>query len=237
MKYMDQIEVDRCPTGISGFDKITHGGFVRNSANVIVGGPGSGKTTFLLQFLHNGITKYDENGLYCSFEPDILETINDASSYGWNLYKLSETGRIKFTKFSPETTIDELRMELTRIISQNNIRRVCIDPISILTISMNEQGKIREKIFELVSLMKRLKVTTILADESMEAENTNYRDIEWTKTDIVKFLSDSVTTFYSSGLAGTADRALRIEKMRRTNHLRRIVGMEITEKGMEVIAE
>ncbi len=235
---MNQLEVDRCPTGISGFDRISQGGFVRNSSNVIIGGPGSGKTTFLLQFLYNGISKYDENGLYCSFEPDVLETINDASSFGWDFYKLSENGRIKFAKFSPETTIDELKMELTKIISQNNIRRVCIDPISILAISINEQGKIRQKIFELVSLMKRLKVTTILADESMEAEfGSSYREGEWTKTDIVKFLADSVTTFYSSGLAGTADRAIRIEKMRRTHHLRRVVGMEIGNKGIEIISD
>lgn len=235
---MIQVEVDRCPTGISGFDRISQGGFVRNSSNVIVGGPGSGKSTFLLQFLYNGVTKYDENGLYCSFEPDVLESVNDASSFGWDFYKLAESGRIKFTKFSPETTIDELKMELTKIISKNNIRRVCIDPISVLAISINEQGKIREKIFELVSLMKRLKVTTILADESMEAEmDAGYRDTGWTKTDIVKFLSDSVTTFYTSGIAGTADRAIRIEKMRRTHHLRRVVGMEITSKGIEVIAD
>jgi circadian clock protein KaiC len=235
---MNQVEVERCPSGINGFDRISQGGFVRNSANVILGGPGSGKTTFLLQFLYNGITKYDENGLYCSFEPDIVETINDAYSYGWDLYKLSESGRLKFAKFSPETTIDELKMELTKIVSQNNIRRICIDPISVLAISINEQGKIREKIFELVSLMKRLKVTTVLADESIDPElNGVYRGEEWTKTDIVKFLADSVTLFYSSGLAGTADRAIRIEKMRRTHHLRRVVGMEVTEKGIQVISD
>jgi len=38
--------IDRCPTGIVGFDKICQGGFVRNSDNLIVGGPGSGKSTF-----------------------------------------------------------------------------------------------------------------------------------------------------------------------------------------------
>ena len=92
--------IDRCPTGIEGFDKICQGGFVRNSDNVIVGGPGSGKTTFLLQFLWNGVTKFNENGLYCSFEPDILETVKDGSSYGWDFSKLAEQGKIKFLKFS-----------------------------------------------------------------------------------------------------------------------------------------
>ncbi len=235
---MGQVVIERCATGIRGFDDISQGGFVRNSSNVIIGGPGSGKTTFLLQFLHNGVTKYQENGLYCSFEPDIIETINDASSYGWDFFKLSESGKIRFVKFSPETTIDELKSELTKIISQNNIRRLCIDPVSILAISINEQGKIRQKIFELVSLMKRLKVTTILADESMEAEMTGgFREGNWTKTDIIRFLSDSVTIFYTSGLAATSDRALRIEKMRRTAHRRNLIGMKVTDVGVNVISD
>ena len=55
--------IDRCPTGIVGFDKICQGGFVRNSDNLIVGGPGSGKSTFLLQFLWNGVSQFNENGL------------------------------------------------------------------------------------------------------------------------------------------------------------------------------
>ena len=97
--------IDRCPSGIIGYDTISQGGFVRNSSNVIVGGPGSGKSTFLLEFLYNGATKYHENGLYCSFEPDILDTLNDAFVHGWDFFRLAEEGRIKFIKFSPETSI------------------------------------------------------------------------------------------------------------------------------------
>jgi len=51
---------DRCPTGIVGFDKLCRGGFVRQSTNLLVGGPGSGKTTFLLQFLWNGSQLYGD---------------------------------------------------------------------------------------------------------------------------------------------------------------------------------
>ena len=55
--------VDRCPTGIVGFDKICQGGFVRDSDNLIVGGPGSGTSTVLLQFLWTGVTMFNETGL------------------------------------------------------------------------------------------------------------------------------------------------------------------------------
>ena len=226
--------VDRCPTGIVGFDKLCQGGFVRNSDNLVVGGPGSGKSTFLLQFLWNGVTQFNENGLYCSFEPDIVDTLNDAMSYGWDFSKLSSEGRIKFMRFAPQTGIDELKGELTKVIAKDNIRRICFDPISVLALNLNESGKIRQTIFDLSSLMKRLKVTTIFADESLEENFLGINNGDWTKTDILRFLSDSVVVFYESGVAGVGDRAMRIAKMRRTSHERRAVEMKIGERGVEV---
>jgi len=225
---------DRCPTGIVGFDKICQGGFVRNSDNLIVGGPGSGKSTFLLQFLWNGVTRFNENGLYCSFEPDIVDTLSDAKSYGWDFSKLSAEGKIKFMRFAPQTTIEELKAELTKMIAQNNIKRICFDPISVLALSLSDQGKIRQTIFDLSSLMKRMKVTTVFVDESLEGDMGTANSGDWTKTDILRFLSDSVTVFYESGVAGIGDRAVRIAKMRRTAHERKAVGMKIGDRGIEV---
>lgn len=230
--------VERSQTGVIGFDAMSQGGFVKNSCNVIVGGPGSGKSTFLLEFLYNGATKFNENGLFCSFEPDILDTLNDAFAHGWDFFKLAEEGKIKFIKFSPETSIDELKNELTRLISQNGVKRICFDPVSVLALNVGEKGKMRERIFDLVTLMKRLRVTSILADETMESDSMGgFIDGEWTKTDIIRFLSDSVSIFYSSGLTESADRAIKIEKMRRTNHERAIIGMKITNNGIEVLSK
>ena len=228
--------MDRCPTGIVGFDRLCQGGFIRNSDNLIVGGPGSGKSTFLLQFLWNGATKFSENGLYCSFEPDIVDTLNDAMAYGWDFSKLSSEGKIKFMRFSPQTSIEELKSELTKIISKNSIKRVVFDPISVLALNFSDEGKIRQTIFELSSLMKRFKVTTVMADETIESEGIeNIYGHELMKTDILRFLSDSVTLFYESGIAGVGDRGVRISKMRRTSHFRKAVGMRITQKGIEII--
>lgn len=229
--------IERCQTGIPGFDKITQGGFVKNSDNVLIGGPGSGKTTFLLQFLWNGATMFNENGLYCSFEPDIIETLKDAQALGWDLARLNEEDKVKFLKFSPKTSIEELKTGLTKIIARYNIKRVCFDPVSVVALNLNDDGKIRETIFELVSLMKRLNVTCILADESMENESNSSNQSTWSKSDIIKFLTDSVVTLYETGLSGVSDRALRILKMRRTAHSRKPIAMRITNKGVEVIPE
>ena len=44
----------KAPTGITGFDEITRGGMPRGRTTLLVGGPGSGKTIFALQFLMHG---------------------------------------------------------------------------------------------------------------------------------------------------------------------------------------
>lgn len=230
--------IDRCPTGIVGYDKLCQGGFVRNSDNLVIGGPGSGKSIFLLQFLWNGLTKYNENGLYISFEPDILETLEDAKSFGWDFTVPSAEGRIKFMRFAPQTSIKELTHELKKVITRNNIRRICFDPVSILALNQTDQGKVRETIFELSSLMKRMKVTTLYADESLEGESMqSVIEGEWTKTDILRFLSDSVTILYETGIAGKGERAIRIMKMRRTKHKRTPVGMNILNSGIEILGD
>jgi len=226
---------ERCPTGIEGFDEICQGGLVRNSNNVIVGGAGAGKTTFLLQFLWNGVTKFNENGLYCSFEPDIVETLKDAMSYKWDFTKLNEQERVKFIKFSPKTKLSDLKGELTKMISKYQIRRVCFDPVSVLTLNSEHQGKIREVIYELAALMKRMRVTSVLADESIEDTLLYHEKTSWTDTDILKFLTDGVIIFHQSAFSDQADRSLQITKMRRTNHLRLPLGMRIGEDGIEVM--
>lgn len=226
---------DRCPSGIPGFDEICQGGFVRDSVNALLGGPGAGKTIFLLQFLNMGVTKYNENGLYVSFEPEMDELYKDGAVFGWDLQKLDDKGQCKFIKVSPVVNITTLKDELTKIIAKYDIKRVCFDPVSILGANEGSDAKLRILIFDLASLLKRLGVTVLLADEiaTLDADQNTVTAGD-VKTQYIKFLCDGLVEMYSSGLGGATDRALRISKMRRTNHSRGPVPMQITDKGMVI---
>lgn len=227
--------IDRCPVGIPGFDSLCDGGIVRNSVCSLIGGPGSGKSTFLLQFLWNGVTLYGENGLYLSFEPDVLDTFQDSFAFGWDFSKYDQNGKCKFVKISPKSVINgSIKSELQKYVAKGDVRRIAMDPVSIITMALNKEEEVRGIIFELVSLLKRMKVTVMLADETVDGSATGCGDA---KTQFIKFLSDGLIELYSSGLGGETDRALRITKMRRTAHVRGPVPFQITNNGIIVYSK
>ena len=46
--------LDKCPTGIRGFDELSNGGLPRGRPTLLCGGPGCGKTLFAMEFLARG---------------------------------------------------------------------------------------------------------------------------------------------------------------------------------------
>ena len=92
---------ERVNSGIIGMDKLIEGGFEKNSVNLIVGGSGSGKTIFAMQFLMDGIEK-GENVLYITFEEKKREFFKDMFNFGWDLEKYEKEKKFFFLEYNPE---------------------------------------------------------------------------------------------------------------------------------------
>ena len=60
--------LEKCLTGITGFDEISNGGLPRGRSTLLAGQAGAGKTLFALQFVLHGIEQYQEPGVFVSFE-------------------------------------------------------------------------------------------------------------------------------------------------------------------------
>ena len=222
---------ERCPTGIKSFDKLCQGGFVRDSINLVTGNAGAGKTTFILQFLYNG-AEIGENGLYLSFEPEVQDLYRDAKKHGWDFENLDKKGKCKVLKMSTKSSVKEIGDKLAALIAKYDIRRVCFDPINVFAVSLQDKSDIRQQIFDLVTMLKKISVTVLIAgeaDEERENGQTVNDNIVFTK-----YLVDGVVELYSSGLGGAGDRAIRISKMRGTNHFRGPVEMSIKDNGINI---
>ena len=75
-------------TGIPGLDELISGGFPEGRVNLLVGGPGTGKTILASQFLYNGLTKFNENGIYVSLDESRTHFFEEMQTFGWNFKQL-----------------------------------------------------------------------------------------------------------------------------------------------------
>src|SRR5437016_12226606 len=75
----------KCPTGIQGLDEITGGGLPRGRPTLVCGGAGCGKTLLAAEFLVRGAVRFDEPGVFMSFEETEAELKGNVSLLGFNL--------------------------------------------------------------------------------------------------------------------------------------------------------
>lgn len=69
-------------TGITGLDRLTHGGLPRGQATLVLGDTGTGKTVLGLQILANAVEQ-GEGGLFVTFEESPAQLKRNADSFAW----------------------------------------------------------------------------------------------------------------------------------------------------------
>ena len=222
--------IERIPTGIPGFDDLIEGGFEKNSVDVIVGGAGAGKTIFALQFLYNGITKFNENGLYISLEEKKDKIYNHMKRFGWEFAQLEKEGKFVFVHY-PAEQIEKFIEDapyLKDVITEHNIKRVVIDSATSLLLLQENAYHRRQMFLKLMGIINGWGCTVLLTSEGKQIENEIIARFG------IEFLVDGVVTIHVIQKGDIKDKAIEIAKMRGTNNSTRIIPMKITKEGIRL---
>lgn len=94
-------KTEHVPSGVPGLDNLLGGGYPRGRVILISGGPGSGKTLMSMQFLIDGIERFDERGMFVSLEESKYHLTNEMANYGWDLEKYQKKNQIAIVDASP----------------------------------------------------------------------------------------------------------------------------------------
>lgn len=227
------LQLKRVPTGIEGFDELIQGGFVEGSTVMISGGAGTGKTIFGLQYLFTGATRYNDPGVYISFNETKDAVFRHARVFGWDLERLEKNNKFAFIKYEPhevEKILEEGGGSIKDTIDDINAKRLVVDSLTSYTLLFDNPYKESEAILELFTLLKKWNLTSLVISEVGE--------MEWHRTqDRSIFLSDGVIFTYYIRQDLVRNRALEVVKMRDTFHLEKICPFTITNKGIVVFPE
>ncbi|MFQ5531228.1 MAG: RAD55 family ATPase [Candidatus Nanoarchaeia archaeon] len=228
-KKISKKPLKRVKSGIHIFDKMISGGFGSESINLIVGGSGSGKSIFALQFLIEGIKK-GEKVLYVTFEEKKDEFYKNMKKFGWDLEKFEKSGKFIFLEYSPEKVkmmLDEGGGSIESIVLKEQVTRLVIDSITSFSLLFDDRLSKRQANLGLFDIIRKWNTTSLLTvqDDPSDQKSETLSSIE--------FEVDSVTFLYYLNIKGKRQRFIEVLKMRGTNHSKEIREFKIS-KGIKV---
>lgn len=221
--------MERVKTGISGLDEMLNGGIPEGRHVALYGGPGSGKTSFGFEFLYRG-AKMGEKGLYISLEEvpdDLVDNMKSTFPMLSDISTLIKENKIEIVK-PDKLDLEEVANLLEDRITTNGIKRAVIDSATMIRLSFKSEVDYRQTLFEFLSLLRNLEVTSITTVEA----NTSKR--EEMKFDLEHFVMDGIINLYNLDREDRRIRALEIFKMRGTDHSRDLVPFKVTPSGIKV---
>ncbi len=237
---------EKTKSGIPGLDEALHGGFPKGSVILISGGPGTGKSILMNQFLYMGATEFDEPGVLVSMEESIASTIRNMNQFGWKLEELMETGKLALVDASPmiqnervvlkpehpvlgreEFTMESLLSLIHREIRRIKAKRVAIDSISTLTLQHKDLFRIRHELLNMVRSLRMSEATCLVAVESPTEASIGRFDVEG-------FLMDGVLMMNLTSQGNVRIRTIEIGKMRGTSHQMNPLLLIIGDKGIQI---
>ena len=233
------------PTGIPGVDTILAGkGIPRGHTVLVCGGPGSGKTTFAIQFLYVGTTQHDESGVYVTLDEEPDDIRKNMLKYGWDLKKLEDKKKLVFINVSPvrvtpmerggliqigmkEFRLIKLLEAIRQGVEEVDAKRIVVDPITIFALQYPNDV---ERIYAMRDLMRELrktKCTNLLISE--------LRGTGWEREhQFEEYLAQGVILLRTFLKGSRLVRAFQVEKMRGLAIDNQPRPYEISAKGIEV---
>ena len=224
--------MDRVQTGIRGLDEMLFGGFLPQTANLVEGAPGTGKTTIGMQFIYNGITRFDEPGLIITFEEFPRQYYQDAAAFGWDFGQLEKEGKLKVIMTSPEVSrmdVESVGGMIETSATQMGARRVLVDSITHFERLTQDPVELRALEYSFINGLKREGLTSLLTRESP----TLLGEAPQEDSDIA-FVVDSYMLLRYVEMESMIHKALLVLKMRGSDHAKDIRQFGITDHGVEV---
>ena len=226
----------KCATGIKGLDQITEGGLPKNRITLVCGSAGSGKTLLGIDFMINGAIKYDEPGVFMSFEETEEELYRDVASLNLNLKQLVLEKKILLEHVFLERrdiqeidfNLEGLLIRLEHAVDSIGAKRVVLDSIESLFAGLTDPGVLRLEVKRLFRWLKEKKVTTFITGEPGQGGFYTRHGLEEYISDCIIFLDNRVREQISI-------RRIRIIKYRGSNHGTNEYPFVIDSDGLSVI--
>jgi len=230
-------------TGIPGFDTIISGGLREGRPIVVCGPPGSGKTTFGLQYLYSGAKDFDEPGVFVTLSQSAEEISKDCKQFGWDIQDLMAQGKLLIIDARPfkiqegfvaldeslyrgeSVPFEHLTQLILSGIKRIDAKRLVVDSLTVLGMQYSNNFYMRQGMQGLMQTLEDYKCTSVLITEQP------YKDeipVEW-------YVASGIVMMHHVRKEDTMERTIQVLKLRGVRHDDQIYPLKLAENGLSVL--
>lgn len=229
-------KLEKCPTGILGFDELTLGGLPRGRPTLVAGSAGSGKTLLSMGFVMNGIQDYQEPGVFVSFEESPSDLAVNVASLGYALVQLQAANQLRILHMhidplelieAGEFDLEGIFLRIGAAIDAVGAKRVALDAVENLFSAFTDMRVLRAEFHRLMNWLKARNITAVVTTEKGNDCITRHG--------LEEYIADCVITLDNRVVDQIATRRLRIVKYRGSAHGGDECPFILNEHGMSVM--
>jgi KaiC/GvpD/RAD55 family RecA-like ATPase len=218
-------------TGVEGLDEILNGGIVRTSTTLVSGGPGTGKSLFGLQYVYTGAKRFDEKGIYLSFEETEADLREAAESIGFDRWQdYVDDGQIKVYDHDLLIRENDFNSSLDLLLEDldnHDYARLVLDSLTMFQLFFETEREQRTYLLKFIDMLGETGLTSLMIEE----QGTVFPE---TDIDLENFLTDANIRLIQTPTESGVNRYLWVPKMRKKQIDTEIFPMEISEGGLKV---
>ncbi len=227
----------RIKTHVRGLDEQLDGGIPKNHVVLIVGQPGTMKSSFAFYIMYMNAKIDGLSGVHVSLEQGRDSLLENMRSLGMTIdaevgkrLSVLDLGfiRKKMTQFGNQTWLEIFKMYTRNLKANMDYDILVVDSLPVLEV-MARFKEPREDLFHLFEWFRDLGVTTFLIHE-MPQGSSRYADYG------EDFLSDGIFHIDMKREENIVKLYLGVMKMRRCNHLRGYFPL-LFDKGFEIVTD
>lgn len=228
LRLEQQSSTKRVTSGNAALDRMTSGGFFRDSVTLVSGATGTGKTLLVTNFLAGGVGA-GERALLVGYEESRGQLFRNARSWGVDFEAMEAEGKLKVICLYPEAqSLPDHLLTIRELVEEFKPDRLAVDSLSALERIAPETG-FREFLISLTSFIKKREIAGLCT-----ATNKSLIGGHSASEQHISTLTDSIILLRYIQESDMMHRGLMVLKMRGSEHDKQIRRFTIDSKGMHL---
>jgi circadian clock protein KaiC len=215
-------------TGIDGLDGLLGGGLHRGTSTMLMGPPGTGKSTLALKYGYEAAQRGEAVSIFI-FDETLGTLVDRGVHMGIDVRPHLESGLVKVEEIDPaEISPGELMSRIREGVEGRNSRVVVLDSVNGYLNAMPEERFLSLQLHELLSYLNHKGVITIMVLAQQGLLGTMHSPVDLT------YLADTVVMLRFFEVQGVVKQAISVVKKRSGKHERALREYWLDEDGIHV---